>query len=182
MSPQDAEALQDFSRWLAALAADARALSQLLVDPAEPSEARAYAAGALGAVLLAADLVCDGVEDLAWIDVALLLRVTARRLRPSAAPPAEAEGVSVIERLAGEADAAARFLGDLGPAFEQHAEARLAKTVRGRSVEGTLAEPELAAALAVDVATWGADYTPPALTQDQYELVKLRAFLRARLA
>jgi hypothetical protein len=182
MSPQDAEALHDFSRWLSAFAADVRALSKLVVDPAQPHEVRAYATGALGVVLHASDVVCDGVEDLAWIDVALLLRVAARRV-PLAEPAPEAGGeVSVIARLAAEAEAAARFLGDRGPAYEREVEGRLAKAVRGRSVEGTLAEPELGAALAVDIATWAADFTPPALTQDQYQLVKLRTFLRARIS
>jgi hypothetical protein len=182
MSPQDAEALQHFSRWLSGLAADARALSKLVVDPAQPSDVRAYATGVLGAVLHASDVVCDGVEDLAWIDVALFLRVAARRTPLGEPAPAEGGDASVIVRLAGEAEAAAHFLGDLGPAYEQSVEGRLAKSVRGRSVDGTLAEPELAAALAVDVATWAADFSPPALTQDQYELVKLRSFLAARVS
>ncbi|MET0414087.1 MAG: hypothetical protein ABW217_22445 [Polyangiaceae bacterium] len=182
MSPQDAEALQDFSRWLSGLAADARALSKLVVDPAQPSEVRAYATGALGAVLHASDVVCDGVEDLAWIDVALFLRIAARRTPLGEPAPEEGGQASVIARLAAEAEAAARFLGDLGPAYEQGIEGRLAKAVRGRGVDGTLAELELGAALAVDIATWAADFTPPALTQDQYELVKLRTFLRARAA
>jgi hypothetical protein len=182
MSPQDAEALQDFSRWLTGLAPDARALSRLVVDPAQPSAVRAYATGALGAVLHASDVVCDGLEDLAWIDVALFLRVAARRTPLAAPAPEEGDEASVIARLAGEAEAVARFLGDLGPAYEQGVEARLARTVRGRGIDGTLAEPELGAALAVDVATWAADFTPPALTQDQYELVKLRTVLAARVS
>lgn len=182
MSPPDAEALQHFSHWLAGLAADARALSKLVVDPAQPSDVRAYGIGALGAVLHASDVVCDGVEDLAWIDVALFLRLAARRASLGEPAPEAGGEASVIARLAGEAEAAQRFLGDLGPAYESGIEGRLAKVVRGRGVDGTLAEPELGAALAVDIATWAADFTPPALTQDQYELVKLRTFLRARVA
>ena len=182
MSPQDAEALEHFSHWLAGLAVDARALSKLVVDPAQPSEVRAYATGALGAVLHASDVVCDGVEDLAWIDVALFLRLAARGTPLGEPAPEEGREASVLARLAAEAEAAQRFLGDLGPAYESGIEGRLAKAVRGRSLDGTLAEPELAAALAVDVATWAADFTPPALTQDRYELVKLRTFLRARVS
>jgi hypothetical protein len=129
-------------------------------------------------VLHCSDLVCDGVEDLGWIDVGLLLRVAARR-EPTLL---DADESGLLKRLAAEAEPAARFLGDLGPAFERSVEARMAAEVRGRSVDAVLAEPELAAGLAVDVETWAHRYEPPPLTEDKYELVKLRSFLAARLS
>jgi hypothetical protein len=181
LSAQDAEALQHFSRWLEGLVADARALAKRVVDPAEAEALRAHAAGALGAVLQCSDLVCDGVEDLGWVEVTLLLRVSARLAAARDPALVQGDGTGLLQRLAAEAEPAARFLGDLGPAFERGVDARVSRAVHGRTVEATLAEPELAAALAVEVEGWASRYAPPALTADKYQLVKLRAFLAARL-
>jgi hypothetical protein len=182
MSPQDSEALQDFSRWLAGLVGDARALSKLVVDPAQPEVVRGYAAAALASVLQCSDLVCDGIEDLGWVDVTLTLRLYAQLVARREPSLLDADATGLVKRLAAEAEPAARFLGDLGPAFERSIEARATREVRGRTVEATLAEPELAASLAVEVESWASRFAPPELSQDRYELVKLRAFLQARIA
>jgi hypothetical protein len=177
---REAEPLELFTRWLSGLVDDGRALSKLVVDPAQPEAVRGYAAGALSYLLHASDVVCAGVEDLAWVDVALMVRVSAQRVARHDPALLGGEAGGLLKRLAGEAEPAARFLGDLGPGYERSIELRASREVRGRTLAAIVAEPELAAALAVEVETWAARFEPPALAQSKYELVKLRAFLQAR--
>jgi hypothetical protein len=181
LSPQDAESLGDFSRWLEGLGNDARALAQLLKDPAQPELVRGFAAGALNYLLKSADMIPAGIEDLGFIEAAFAWRTSARLARePGGAVHADSTGL--LARFAEESGKVAGFLGELAPRFERRVEAQAAVEVRGRSVAPVLESPELAEQLSSEAEAWANGYVAPRFNESPYELVKLRSFFAARLS
>jgi uncharacterized membrane protein YkvA (DUF1232 family) len=181
ISPQDAECLGDFSRWLEGLGSDARALAQLVKDAGQPEPVRVFAAGALNYLLKSADLIPAGIEDLGFIDDAFAWRTSARLARePGGA--VQADDTGLLARFAQESERVVGFLGDLAPRFERRVEAQAATEVRGRSVAALLENAGLADQLSSEVEAWANGYVAPRFNQTPYELVKLRSFFAARLS
>src|SRR5688572_23026890 len=163
ISPQDAEYLGDFSRWLEGLGNDARALAQLVRDQAQPAPVRAFAAGALNYLFKTADLVPPGIEDLGFIDGAFAWRTAARLAREGAV---QADASGLLARFAEESGKVAGFLGDLAPRLERRVEGQASAEVRGRSVAAVLESPELAEQLASEAEAWASDYVAPTLNKE----------------
>jgi hypothetical protein len=181
LTPQDAENLGDFSRWLEGLGDDARALARLLTDSGQPEPVRAFAAGALNYLLKSADLIPAGIEDLGFIEDAFAWRTSARLARESGGE-ARAQGTELLARLAEESGKVAGFLGELAPRFERRVAAQAGSEVHGRSVAALLEDPQLAEQLSAEVEAWANGYVAPRFNQTPYELVKLRSFFAARLS
>ena len=178
MTPLDPRCLELFPTWLQTLADDARALAQVLeTSPGEPT--RRAAAAALNYLFKSIDLIPDGLEDLGFLDDAFVFRVAMARAR-SAGDELSANGAA--ERLADDAALIAEFLGDDYPRLEAFVDSLGEKTVRGRTVDALIAEPELREELQRDLHSWVEDFEVPSFVKDTKNLVKLRAFLITKLA
>lgn len=181
MSEIESQCLEVFPQWLAALPDDATALSSLLSAESIPEKARRHVAGALNYLFKSLDLIPDGVEDLGFLDDAFVLRVAATVVLREVPDAREADIRGVLARLAGEA-----------PLIESLLEAdykRLEKYVlqlekgagRGRTVDEIVSDPAVRAQLIRDVQQWTKGYKTPSFSGGVNTLVKLKAFLGAKL-
>jgi uncharacterized membrane protein YkvA (DUF1232 family) len=209
MSELDSKCLDVFPTWLESLPEDARALTELLVDPSLPASVRVQAAAALNYVVKSIDLIPEGVEDLGFIDDAFVLRVAAANAAPAltanedegahAAPdsgdaderdrvPANGEqgtlevAKATLRRLADEASLVQSFLGSDFPRLVHHASRLDHVTARGRSVEDIMNNPVTLNEFCREVRAWADSYEVPAFRADPKNLVKVRAFLSVKLA
>jgi uncharacterized membrane protein YkvA (DUF1232 family) len=170
----DAKYLELFPSWLRTLGDDARALSKLAAGDA-PEASRRFIVAGLNYIFKSLDLIPDGIDDLGFLDDAFVVRVAARF--------AAEEGMTdpTITRLAEEAQAVAEFLGTDFPRLESYVRGLLRGAARGRTVDDIIADDGIRSSFVNEMESWGVQYAQPSFTRDPKTLIKLRAFLSAKL-
>ena len=182
MSDLQSRCLDAFPLWLRSLADDARTVASALEAGTFASEsARRQLAGALNYLFKSLDLIPDGIEDLGFIDDAFVFRVAASAalaLEPGArGNPAGAP----LELLAADAQLIREFLGPDAPRLERYVSALGHGSARGRRVDDVVNNPQVASELFGEVRAWAGGYSAPSFSRDDKNLVKLKAFLAAKL-
>jgi uncharacterized membrane protein YkvA (DUF1232 family) len=192
MSELDARYLEVFTAWLRSLPEDAQAFAALLADESAPVLARSLAARGLSYLVKSLDLIQDGIEDLGFIDDALVLRLLAADALSALALAAEGDEAavsdesslptsSVLETLAGDVALIEEFLGPDFARLMRYVSTLDPISTRGRSVEQILGDATVLDQLCSEVRAWADRYEAPAFSRDPKNLVKLRAFLKTKL-
>jgi hypothetical protein len=153
-----------FPTWLETLGADVRELTSLLSSRDEDDASRRLSVG-LDYVVRSMSLLADGTEELSYFDDAFVLRVAA--LRACEADESARDGL--VARLAQEAEVVAAFLG------EGEYEKLLARVDSLLLADGRAVKLD-------DAMAWAHDYAVPEFKADARSLIRLRAFVTARLA
>ncbi|HSY25523.1 MAG TPA: DUF1232 domain-containing protein [Polyangiaceae bacterium] len=174
--------LEIFPQWLRSLGEDALAVGDVIAHATSSDEStresgRCLISG-INYIFKSLDLIPDGVDDLGFLDDAFVLRVACGFA--VAADPALKQGV--VERLAEDAHAVRDFLSEIYPGLESYVADLRKGAARGRSVDDIVNDPDAQRAFLEDVRSWAAAYRPPSFTRDPKTLVKLKAFLSAKLA
>jgi len=169
--------LDVFPDWLRTLGEDAGALGNVVGDH-QNEEVSRYVASGLNYIFKSLDLIPDGIDDLGFCDDAFVIRVAA-------ALACEADGAArdgVVGRLAEEARQVEAFLGDDYPRLVSYVKDLRKGAARGRTVEDIVADASVRSAFVQEVAAWAGAYQMPSFTRDVKTLIKLKAFLNAKLA
>lgn len=169
--------LDMFPSWLRTLGEDAGALGNVVSGEGN-DEVRRYVTSGLNYIFKSLDLIPDGIDDLGFCDDAFVIRVAAS-LAVEAEPTA-AEGV--VGRLAEEAKAVSDFLGDDYPRLVAYVQGLRKGAARGRTVEDIMTDAAARTSFVHEVSAWSAEYQVPSFTRDVKTLIKLKAFLSAKLA
>ncbi|MBK6691850.1 MAG: DUF1232 domain-containing protein [Myxococcales bacterium] len=173
---QDARFLELFPNWLKSLGEDAAILAEVLKKDV-PEESRRSVAGGLNYIFKSLDLIPDGIDDLGFMDDAFVLRVAAA-LAVSAHPESD-EGR--LQRLAEDAMVVQEFLGDDYPRLENYVQNLRKGAARGRTVDDIVGDGTVRDGFLREVQAWSEAFVPPSFTRDPKTLIKLRAFLSAKL-
>lgn len=169
--------LDMFPAWLSTLGHDAKALSDIVGGEGR-DDVKQYVASGLNYIFKSLDLIPDGIDDLGFCDDAFVLRVAAS-LAVSAAPEAS-DGI--LTRLADEAKTVEAFLGEEYPRLVTYVENLRKGAARGRTVDEIMGDEAVRLSFVREVAAWAAEYQSPSFTRDVKTLIKLKAFLSAKLA
>ena len=173
----DARYLEIFPAWLRTLGEDANALGALLATDM-PDPVRRYAAAGLNYIFKSLDLIPDGIDDLGFLDDAFVLRVAA------SLAVSESGGTKdgILARLADEAKNVKEFLGEDYVRLETYVRGLRKGAARGRTVDDILGDDGTRTTFTHEVTAWGQTYQVPSFTRDVKTLIKLKAFLNAKLA
>jgi uncharacterized membrane protein YkvA (DUF1232 family) len=168
----DPKYLEMFAAWLRSLGQDAAALGEVVAGDG-PEDARKNAAAGLNYLFKSLDLIPDGIDDLGFLDDAFVVRVAASFVGAK-------DGV--LARLAEDAKHIEEFLG----AAEFGKLAAYTKNLhngaaRGRTVADIMTDANTRTQFTHEVAQWARDYQAPTFTRDVKTLIKLKAFLNAKL-
>ncbi len=169
--------LDVFPSWLRTLGEDAGALGNVVSGDGNDEVKRCVTSG-LNYIFKSLDLIPDGIDDLGFCDDAFVIRVAAR-LACEAEPSAK-DGV--VGRLADDADAVKDFLGDDYPRLVAYVKNLKKGAARGRTVDDIMTDASARTAFVHEVAAWSKEYQVPSFTRDVKTLIKLKAFLSAKLA
>lgn len=172
----DAKYLEMFPNWLAGLGQDAASLGKLLTSDASEEAKRQVTAG-LNYIFKSLDLIPDGIDDLGFLDDAFVIRVASRLAVEEAGLTAE-----VAKRLSIEAEAVEEFLGETYPRLVDYVRTLHKGAARGRTVDDILGEEGIRSSFLSELDAWARAYQNPSFTREEKTLVKLRAFLSAKLA
>jgi len=173
----DPRYLEVFPQWLRSLGEDAGAVGELLASDTSGDEAARSLVTGLNYIFKSLDLIPDGIDDLGYLDDAFVLRV-ACSLAVEARPDAKK---GIVSRLTDDARAVKDFLADDYPRLEAYAKALRKGAARGRTVEEIVTDGQVRSQFLQEVRAWAAGYQVPSFTRDQKTLVKLKAFLNAKL-
>ena len=173
----DERYLEVFPAWLRTLGDDARTLATHV--NANTSEAvRRYATAGLNYIFKSLDLIPDGIDDLGFLDDAFVLRVAAALATVES--PVAKDGA--LGRLADDARSVKDFLGDDYARLEDYVRRLRTGAARGRTVDDILGDEATRTQFLGEVTQWANDYKVPSFTREMKTLIKLKAFLSAKLA
>jgi uncharacterized membrane protein YkvA (DUF1232 family) len=173
----DPRYLEVFPQWLRSLGEDAAQVGDALSSGASDDEATRSLIAGLNYIFKSLDLIPDGIDDLGFLDDAFVLRV-ACSLAATARPDAKQ---GVIQRLSDDAHAVRDFLADDYGRLETYVRGLRKGAARGRTVEDIVTDANTRVQFLHEVRAWSKDYQVPSFTRDQKTLVKLKAFLNAKL-
>ena len=174
----DARYLEVFPSFLRTLGEDAGALGALAGSDA-PEPARRYVVAGLNYIFKSLDLIPDGIDDLGFLDDAFVLRVAAALAASESPEVAETEPLARLVTDAGQVKA---FLGDVYPRLEAYVKNLLKGAARGRTVDDVIGDAPTRETFLHEVDAWAKDYQVPSFSRDVKTLIKLKAFLSAKLA
>ena len=169
--------LDIFPAWLGSLGEDAAALGHV-AEKAEDNDVGRYVVGGLNYVFKSLDLIADGIDDVGFCDDAFVIRVGAAL---ACEADASAANEAIIAKLAADAKLVEEFLEEDYPALVAYVKGLRKGAARGRSVEDIVSDPTVRATFAQEVAAWATEYQTPSFTRDVKTLIKLKAFLSAKL-
>ena len=169
--------LDMFPSWLRTLGEDAGELGGVVTADGS-DDVKRYVASGLNYIFKSLDLIPDGIDDLGFCDDAFVIRVAAA-LAVEAEPTA-ADGI--VGRLAADAKAVEEFLGDDYPRLVAYVKELRKGAARGRTVEDIMTDASMRTSFVHEVSAWSKEYQVPSFTRDVKTLIKLKAFLNAKLA
>jgi uncharacterized membrane protein YkvA (DUF1232 family) len=173
----DPRYLEVFPQWLRSLGEDAGAVGEIIAGGAADDDATRSLVAGLNYIFKSLDLIPDGIDDLGFLDDAFVLRVAAAFA--TEAKPQAKQGV--LQRLTDDARAVKDFLGDDYARLETYVRGLRKGAARGRTVEDVVTDGALREQFLGEVRAWSTSYQVPSFTRDQKTLVKLKAFLNAKL-
>jgi uncharacterized membrane protein YkvA (DUF1232 family) len=173
----DPRYLEVFPQWLRGLGEDAGAVGELLASDKGSDDATRSLVSGLNYIFKSLDLIPDGIDDLGFLDDAFVLRVACAHAGDER--PAVKQGI--VQRLADDARAVKDFLGDDYTRLEGYVKGLRKGAARGRTVEEIITDADVRTQFLQEVRAWSAGYQVPTFTRDQKTLVKLKAFLSAKL-
>src|SRR3954470_16291966 len=169
--------LDVFPDWLRSLGEDAGELGNVVKS--QPSdEVMRYVTSGLNYIFKSLDLIPDGIDDLGFCDDAFVIRVAAS-LAVEVEPRA-ADGR--VGRLAADAKSVEEFLGDDYPRLVAYVKGLRKGAARGRTVDDIMTDSSMRTSFVHEVSAWAKEYQVPSFTRDVKTLIKLKAFLSAKLA
>jgi hypothetical protein len=169
--------LDVFPAWLRSLGEDAGALGTMVTGTGH-DEVQRYVTSGLNYIFKSLDLIPDGIDDLGFCDDAFVIRVAAALAVES--EPAAKDGV--LGRLADDARQVEEFLGEDYPRLVAYVKGLRKGAARGRTVEDIMTDQAARTSFVHEVAAWSKEYQVPSFTRDVKTLIKLKAFLSAKLA
>jgi uncharacterized membrane protein YkvA (DUF1232 family) len=172
----DSRYLEMFPAWLRSLGEDAAALG-LIVEGTGPDDVRKFVIAGLNYLFKSLDLIPDGIDDLGFLDDAFVLRVAAS-LALAENPSGKTDALG---RLSDDARSIKEFLGPDYLRLESYVKGLRKGAARGRTVDDILTDKATRDTFTGEVRAWSKAFQAPSFTRDTKTLVKLKAFLGAKL-
>lgn len=181
MSEDQSTFLETFPTWLRSLGDDAEQLTGLLEEAGLAQGAKESLAGGVNYLFKSLDLIPDGIDDIGYLDDAFVLRVAADLAMSDDIGDVDPEKLRNITRLMNEADVVREFLGKDYVRLEAYVKGLRKGAARGRAVADILSDADVQKDFLADVRGFARTYEAPSFSQEEKNLIKLRAFFDAKL-
>jgi len=182
MSEINDKCLETFPHWLRTLDEDIQALLATLNDQSLGDDARRYLTGGINYLFKSLDLIPDGIDDIGYLDDAFVVRLSSRAAMEAEIGAIQPELLAKLGALANEADLIQELLGkDLFDRLEKYTRDLRKGAARGRTVDEIVEQPDIFREFAAEAASFCSEYTSPGFSKDEKNLIKLKAFLEAKL-
>jgi uncharacterized membrane protein YkvA (DUF1232 family) len=181
MTDINTRCLEIFPHWLASLADDVCTIQDALAGNLS-REVKQTLAGGINYLFKSLDLVPDGIDDIGYVDDAFVLRMASRRACNQGIESLSDDLRTKLGRMSLDVDVIAELLGeDLFKRFQKYTDALANGSARGRTVDEILDIPEIAAEFSAEMVDFLDTYENPGFNDDEKNIIKLKAFMEARL-
>ena len=182
MSEINDKCLETFPHWLRTLDEDVQALLSALGEQELGDDARRSLAGGINYLFKSLDLIPDGIDDIGYLDDAFVVRLSAKAAMETEVGAIQPEIMSKLGSLANESDLIGELLdADLFDRLEKYTRDLRKGAARGRTVDEIVEQPDVFKEFAAEAKAFSNEYTSPGFSKDEKNLIKLKAFLEAKL-
>lgn len=182
MNDVNEKCLELFQKWLETLGTDVQTIMEALKQDNLPPAAKRPLVGCLNYLFKALDLIPDGVEDIGYIDDAIIIRMAAKSALEGDLGSVDEAMKSRLQQLADDMETVAEFLDQpLLERLEKYAAKLSRGAAKGRTVDEIIEESSTFESFSADVEKFVLDYIAPDFHSDENSLVKLKAFLDSKL-
>jgi uncharacterized membrane protein YkvA (DUF1232 family) len=173
--------LELFPSWLENLGQDVSVLQECRIGNVS-QEVKKILTGGINYLFKSLDIIPDGIDDIGYLDDAFVLRMSARIACDTGIDGLPEEMKASLGRIADEVTEIRQLLGEpLFRRFAKYTGALSDGSARGRTVDEIIENEETSSAFALDVADFIKNYTSPGFTKDEKNIIKLKAFMEAKL-
>jgi uncharacterized membrane protein YkvA (DUF1232 family) len=182
MSDINEKCLEVFPGWLRTLDEDVQAELTALRSSGVPQEARRFLVGGINYLFKSLDLIPDGIDDIGYLDDAFVLRLAARSAMEQDIQGLDGETMGKLGRMDNDCDLIRDLLGgDLYGRLEKYVRDLRKGAARGRTVDEILDSEGTLKQFGAEVDSFVKEYQSPGFSKDEKNLIKLKAFLEAKL-
>jgi uncharacterized membrane protein YkvA (DUF1232 family) len=182
MSEINTKCLETFPHWLRTLDEDVQTLLGALGEAEIGDSARRYLTGGINYLFKSLDLIPDGIDDIGYLDDAFVIRLSAKAAMETEIGAINTEILSKLGALANESDLLSELLGaDLADRLEKYTRDLHKGAARGRTVDEIVGDEDIFREFAAEAKSFAEEYTSPGFAKDEKNLIKLKAFLEAKL-
>jgi uncharacterized membrane protein YkvA (DUF1232 family) len=182
MSEINNKCLETFPQWLRTLDEDVQTLLAALEEQELGDDARRYLAGGINYLFKSLDLIPDGIDDIGYLDDAFVIRLASKAALETEIGAIQPELLGKLGSLANESDLIGELLEkDLFDRLEKYARDLRKGAARGRTVDEIVDDANIFKEFAAEAKSFSNEYTSPGFSKDEKNLIKLKAFLEAKL-
>jgi len=182
MSDINAKCLEVFPSWLRSLDEDVQTVIEVLEGDAVGEDARKLLTGGINYLFKSLDLIPDGIDDIGYLDDAFVLRLSAKAALESDIGAVDPDSMAKLGKMNGDTDLIAELLGaDLFDRLEKYTRDLRKGAARGRMVDEIVEKSDVFKEFAGEVRAFVKEYESPGFSKDEKNLIKLKAFLEAKL-
>lgn len=183
MSDINTRCLETFPSWLKSLGDDLQVILSVLENSELGEEPRKSLAGGINYLFKSLDLIPDGIDDIGYLDDAFVLRLAAKSATDNGAGDAtDGELKDKLLQLVSDTALIRELLQDeLYARLEKYTGALANGAARGRTVDEILSDGDVFSEFSSEVHGFIGDYVAPGFSNDEKNIIKLRAFLEAKL-
>lgn len=182
MSEINEKCLETFPGWLRTLDEEVQTVLDVLRADGVPEEQRRFLVGGINYLFKSLDLIPDGIDDIGYLDDAFVLRLVAKSAMEHDIEGFDAEVMSKLGRMANDGDLIRDLLGgDLFSRLEKYVRDLRKGAARGRTVDEILGNEEVFRQFVAEAESFVKEYRSPGFSKDEKNLIKLKAFLEAKL-
>ncbi|MCP4606969.1 MAG: DUF1232 domain-containing protein [Proteobacteria bacterium] len=182
MSEINDECLEVFPAWLGSLSDDVQTILAVLKSDRLDPESRRFLTGGINYLFKSLDLIPDGIDDIGYLDDAFVLRFSAKAALEGEVGSLDEESLKGLRRLASETDLVEKFLEkDVCDRLEAYTRGLTKGAARGRTVDEIIESPAVFKEFTAEIDGFVEQYNAPGFSKDEKNLIKLKAFLGAKL-
>ena len=182
MSEINEKCLEAFPAWLNTFGEDVSQVLAALKTSGLPEEASKLLTGGINYVFKSLDLVPDGIDDIGYLDDAFVLRLAIKAALEGNMDPVEPDTRAELEKLASDTGLVQELLSeDVFGRLDKYPRALANGAARGRTVDEIVTKPDVFKQFSKEVEDFVGDYSAPSFSKDEKNLIKLKAFLEAKL-
>jgi len=181
MSDINSKCLEVFPGWLASIGSDVQTLQSALQSGLDLPAKKAVAGG-INYLFKSLDLVPDGIDDIGYLDDAFVLRMAAADACAAGIDPLNDDLKGKLHRLREDTGLIRELLGEeLFARFAKYTKALADGSARGRTVDEIIEDATVGREFASEVADFIREYRTPGFSSDEKNIIKLKAFMEAKL-
>jgi uncharacterized membrane protein YkvA (DUF1232 family) len=182
MSDINDKCLDVFPSWLATFNQDVSTVLGALKTEGLDAGAFRFLAGGINYVFKSLDLIPDGIDDIGYLDDAFIIRLAAKAALESGKGAIDDDSFSKIQKLAGDSDLVEEFLGEsIFKRLDNYARNLAKGAARGRTVDEIAERSGAFEEFSKEASDFISEYSAPGFSRDEKNLIKLKAFLEAKL-